>query len=99
MVKQNGGAIAYLPSLDYTDEQMFFIAYGQVSLSRYVCTLLTRLASKLYSCILDIPYILNVFFPLFIQTWCGYNTKESVKLLVETNVHSPGPLRYRICKC
>ena len=30
MAKQNGAKITYLPSLDYTDEQMFFIAFGQV---------------------------------------------------------------------
>ena len=37
MAKQNGVPITYLPSLDYTDEQMFFIAFGQVSLARHVC--------------------------------------------------------------
>lgn len=30
MAKLNNGAIQLLPGLNYTDEQMFFLAFGQV---------------------------------------------------------------------
>ena len=30
MTKQSNGAIQLLPGLNYTDEQMFFLAFGQV---------------------------------------------------------------------
>ena len=82
-----------LPGLtDYTSDQLFFIAFSQVS--NYVVLPMCACTCMYVYCNCYVLFAVHLYYDVhLLQLWCSYTTKVSFETSVYTDVHSPDPIR------